>query len=97
MLRFLRISSGKPGSGWLDAAADLVQMGRVSWVLLIVCYERAGGREYWLIDPVARIATVFMLGNDGRYGRPEVYADEETMSVPMFPDLSINLSLVFLY
>lgn len=30
-------------------------------------HEAAGIREYWLIDPIRRMATFFRLGEDGRY------------------------------
>lgn len=60
-----------------------------------VCYERAGVKEYWLVDPVARTVTVFKLGSDLRYGRPDVYGDDEKVVVGLLPDLEIELPLVF--
>jgi Uma2 family endonuclease len=59
------------------------------------CYERAGVKEYWLVDPVANTVTVFTLGVAERYGRPEVYSDDETICVRILPDLKIELALVF--
>jgi len=35
-------------------------------------YERHGVREYWLIHPVDRVLTVYILSN-GEYGKPEFY------------------------
>ena len=58
-------------------------------------YERAGVKEYWLADPSANTVTVFKLGTDKRYGRPDVYGGEETLVVGIFPDLKIELELVF--
>ena len=40
-----------------------------------VRYERAGVKEYWLVDPLAKSVTVFKLGSDNRFGRPDVYGD----------------------
>lgn len=34
-------------------------------------YERAGIREYWLVHPVDRVITVYVL-KDGHYGGPEI-------------------------
>ena len=57
-------------------------------------YERAGVKEYWLVDPLANTVTVFTLGADKRYGRPDVYGDEESV-VGILPDPKIVLTLVF--
>lgn len=59
------------------------------------CYEHAGVKEYWLVDPLANTVTVFKLGDDKRYGRPDVYGVEETVAVGIFSDLEIELAPVF--
>ncbi|HEY7546654.1 MAG TPA: Uma2 family endonuclease [Blastocatellia bacterium] len=38
-------------------------------------YERAGVREYWLIDPDRRSAEFYELGDDGRYRTAAIGAD----------------------
>jgi len=58
-------------------------------------YERAGVREYWLVEPVGKTVSVFLMGSDGRCGRPEVYADDEPLAVSVLPGLIIELPLVF--
>lgn len=58
-------------------------------------YERKGVREYWIADPVAATVTVFLLGSDGRYGRPSVYGAEETIAVAVLEGLEIVLEPVF--
>jgi len=58
-------------------------------------YERAGVKEYWLADPSANTVTVFKRGTDKRYGRPDVYGDDEKIVVGILPDLVIDLVLVF--
>ena len=37
-------------------------------------YERVGVKEYWLVDPGNKTAQIYQPEDDGRYGRPEVYA-----------------------
>ncbi len=58
-------------------------------------YERAGVREYWIVDPTEKKVMTFVRGANGRYGRPEIYAAEVMAPVTIFPDLQIALSTVF--
>ena len=58
-------------------------------------YERKGVREYWIADPVAATVTVFLLGSDGRYGRPDIYGEEQSVPVRVLEELEIDLELVF--
>jgi|GEM_PF-3570492 len=43
------------------------------------------------------LVSVFALQSNGRYGRPEMYTDEDTINVSIFPDLEIDLRTVFKY
>ncbi|CAA7599495.1 Restriction endonuclease type II-like [Acididesulfobacillus acetoxydans] len=58
-------------------------------------YEKAGVKEYWLVEPEGKLVTVFILQEDLRYGRPEIYTDDDTVKVSIFSDLSIDLKPVF--
>lgn len=35
-------------------------------------YERAGVREYWLVHPIDRVLTIYLLLDQGGYGKPSV-------------------------
>ncbi|MEW6624731.1 MAG: Uma2 family endonuclease [Bacillota bacterium] len=58
-------------------------------------YEKAGVKIYWVVEPDQKLLSVFYLQSDGRYGRPEMYTDEDKISVTIFPDLDIDLKSVF--
>lgn len=58
-------------------------------------YERVGVQEYWIVHPVDKTILVFVLGEDKKYGRPEVYAEEGNIKVGVLPDLTIDLQAVF--
>ncbi|GAB6173418.1 Uma2 family endonuclease [Paradesulfitobacterium aromaticivorans] len=58
-------------------------------------YEKAGVQEYWIVEPEGKIVNVFVLQDNKRYGRPEVYAEENQIIVNVLPDLAIDLTSVF--
>ena len=58
-------------------------------------YENRGVREYWIVDPSGGTVMIFRLGADGRYGRPQVYTDEDSAPVGIFEDHVIDLKAVF--
>jgi len=58
-------------------------------------YENAGIKVYWLVEPDQKLVSIFTLQYNGRYGRPEMYSDEDKIKVSIFPDLEIDLSGVF--
>jgi Uma2 family endonuclease len=58
-------------------------------------YERAGVREYWIVDPAGKTVQAFTLGHDGRYGRPQVFVDGDQAPVGILPEMVIDLGAVF--
>jgi Uma2 family endonuclease len=60
-------------------------------------YEKAGVKEYWIVEPNGKIVTVFILGDNDRYGRQEVYSEDDEIQVGVFNNLKINLKAVFAY
>ncbi len=57
-------------------------------------YEREGVKEYWIVFPNDKIINVYKSENN-RYGIFEVYTAEDKIKAGIFPDLEIDLSLVF--
>lgn len=53
-------------------------------------YERHGVREYWLIHPVDRLLTLYRLGEDGRYGAPELLELIGCTEVAALPGVRID-------
>jgi len=58
-------------------------------------YEKVGVKVYWVVEPDQKLVSVFLLQPNGRYGRPEMYTDEDKIKVSIFPDLEIDLKSVF--
>jgi Uma2 family endonuclease len=58
-------------------------------------YEKAGVKAYWVVEPDQKLVSVFTLQPNGRYGRPDMYTEEDKIKVSIFSDLEINLNTVF--
>ncbi len=44
-------------------------------------YEKNGVKEYWLVHPIYKIITIYKTTENGLYGKPEIYAEEDNPSV----------------
>lgn len=58
-------------------------------------YEKAGVKEYLIVEPDGKYISVFTLQENRRYGRPEAYTETDTLQVSVFPDLALDLKTVF--
>ncbi|MBM4763583.1 Uma2 family endonuclease [Bacillus sp. B15-48] len=57
-------------------------------------YENAGVKEYWIVDPAHEVIDVYKLENE-RYVQSGTYTKEESISVNLFDDFSIDLRRIF--
>ena len=57
-------------------------------------YARHAVREYWLIDPYAKTATVLILGANG-YNTHAVFGEGDTITSPTLAGFALNLSDLF--
>ena len=57
-------------------------------------YERAGVREYWIVDPDRKLVQAMVL-EDGQYHAPEVFTSEEKAPIAVLEGCVIDLAAVF--
>lgn len=57
-------------------------------------YQRAGVKEYWIVDPDAKAVLVHTL-EDGQYHSPAVYTGNSSVPVGVLEDCQIDLAAVF--
>jgi Uma2 family endonuclease len=57
-------------------------------------FEKAGVKEYWIVEPDTKLVSVFILQDNNRYGRPELYTEADNVEVSIFSDLTIELNIV---
>ncbi len=57
-------------------------------------YQRAGVREYWIVDPATRTVSVYSL-EEGAYYAAATYGADSSVPVGVLDDCTIDLSTVF--
>lgn len=86
--------------GYIYGAPDLVveilssSTGRRDKTIKKDGYEKFGVCEYWLIDPVYRLVEQFVLA-DGKYAAAATLTEDDVLSSPTVPCLSIKLAEIF--
>ena len=68
---------------------------KYDWNYKFNLYEAAGVREYWIVDPKAKIVYVFLLQPDGNYDWGTVYECNQKAPVHIFEGLEIDLNKLF--
>ncbi|AGK95464.1 Uma2 family endonuclease [Clostridium pasteurianum] len=92
--------SGLKGTGYFGVPDLIIEVCSPSTirndkVLKFNKYEKAGVKEYWIIEPEGKFLSIFTLQKNKRYGRPEIYTEIDEIKVSIFEDLIIDLKLVF--
>ena len=68
---------------------------KYDWNYKFNLYEAAGVREYWIVDPKAKLVNVFLLQPDGKYDLGTVYECNQKAPVHIFEGLEIELNELF--
>jgi len=92
--------SGLKGTGYFGVPDLIIEVCSPSTmrndkVLKFNKYEKAGVKEYWIVEPEGKFISVFTLQENNRYGRPDIYTESDKVNVNIFEDLIIDLNLVF--
>ena len=58
-------------------------------------YERAGVREYWIVQPDEKWVLIYTRDKDGKFCSHDTFTSDDTPYVHTLPGLQIDLSLVF--
>ena len=68
---------------------------KYDWNYKFNLYEAAGVREYWIVDPKAKVVNVFLLQSDGKYDLGTVYEHNQKVPVHILKGLEIDLNELF--
>ena len=69
---------------------------RTDKVVKFTAYERAGVREYWLVDPRTRSVEVYSLSEKGTYEMAGQYTPGETVTSTVLSDLALPVDDLFI-
>ena len=58
-------------------------------------YEKHGVKEYWLVDPINHITTIYRLNKKSSYGAAEIFDEKAKVPVQLFDGLVIDFEAVF--
>ncbi|HVJ48454.1 Uma2 family endonuclease [Desulfitobacterium sp.] len=91
---------GLKGTGYYGTPALVIEISspstvRSDKVLKFNRYEKAGVKEYWIVEPDGKFISVFTLQSNHRYGRPEFFTETDKLPMSAFPDVIIDLKPVF--
>jgi len=91
----------QPGATSLSGAPDLIievlspSTARTDRLVKFGAYERAGVREYWLVDPRTRSVEVYSLSQDGTYEMAGQYTPGDLVSSTLLSDLALPVDDLF--
>jgi Uma2 family endonuclease len=68
---------------------------KYDWHYKFNLYESGGVREYWIVDPKAKLVNAFILQPDGNYDLGTVYDCTQKAPVHIFKGLEIDLNELF--
>lgn len=102
-LLFVSNERGSIVRDWARGAPDLVieivspSSRRTDETKKLRVYDRFGVLEYWIVYPDADAIAVYRRSDDGSFPRVAglAAADGETLTTPLLPGLTINLSSLF--
>lgn len=91
----------QPGAAGLSGAPDLIvevlshATARTDRLVKFSAYERAGVREYWLVDPRTRSVEVYVLTEAGTYELASQYTSGEMITSTVLDGLVLPVDELF--
>ena len=88
------------GTGYYGVPSIVIEIlspstARIDRLLKFNMYEKVCVKEYWIVEPDTKLISVFILQDNNKYGRPELYTENDNIEVSVFQDLVIELDAVF--
>jgi Uma2 family endonuclease len=68
---------------------------KYDWNYKFNLYEKAGVREYWIVNPKTKVVNIFLLQPDGQYDLGTEYDYGQKAPVHIFEGLEIDLNKLF--
>lgn len=68
----------------------------IDYIKKLNLYEKFKVKEYWIVNPIEKIVMVFLLNNNGEYGKPKIYGEGDKAKVEIFDDFYVDVKELFL-
>ena len=81
-----------------DLVVEIISPSSASmdYIKKLELYEKNNVKEYWIVHPIDKIVMVYKIGEDGKYGKPVIYSEENKVEVGILcNELTIDLGDVF--
>jgi Uma2 family endonuclease len=91
--------SGLKGTGFYGVPDFIIEISsrstaRIDKTKKLDKYERAGVKEYWIVEPESETVSVFVL-NNGIYGKAKYYFENDKIKLSALENVEIDLERVF--
>lgn len=90
----------KIGEKKITGAPDIVvevlspSTGKIDRLIKFNSYEKAGVKEYWIVDPYNQTLEVYIL-KEGTFNRNGIFSKEDQIKTNIIEGLEIDLSIIF--
>ena len=94
----LDILDRKGAKGAPDLVIEILSPSSVKkdQVLKLAKYEKHGVKEVWLIDPIKKVVSVYLLNELKQYGAPMIYQnDDDMVKATVLADFKISFEHIF--
>jgi len=88
------------GKGCIGAPDLVVEVlspstAKLDWNKKFNLYEKSGVREYWIVDPIAKLVHIYLLQPNGEFDYGKIYDCTKKAPVHIFKGLEIDLKELF--
>ena len=75
----------------MDEKSTVFIIGGQDMTEFIHEYEKHGIKSVWIVDPIERIVSIYILNKFGKYGKPGIYESDNKTLQAVFSNFEVSL------